>query len=58
MRTYLRRCPACGAYTLLPECDKCKTATGQPAPARFSPEDHYGVYRRRLKRKVEGERHG
>jgi H/ACA ribonucleoprotein complex subunit 3 len=52
LRTYLRRCPSCGAYSLQPTCKGCG------APARFSPEDHYGVYRRRLKRKVEGERNG
>jgi hypothetical protein len=27
-------------------------------PGALSPEDHYGVYRRRLKKKVEGEKNG
>jgi H/ACA ribonucleoprotein complex subunit 3 len=58
LRTYLRRCPSCGDYSLKAVCPKCNVATGVPAPARFSPEDHYGAYRRRLKRKVEAEKNG
>ncbi len=58
MRTYLRRCPSCGTYTLGENCSKCNVAAVVPAPARFSPEDRYGTYRRRLKRKVEAEKDG
>jgi len=58
LRTYLKRCPTCGTYSLGPTCKSCGIATIPPAPARFSPEDHYGVYRRRLKKKVEGEKNG
>ena len=56
MRTFLRVCPKCGRYSLLPVCANCGVPTAPPAPARFSPEDHYGVYRRRLKRSAEGSR--
>ena len=58
MRSHLRRCPACGGYTLKEQCRSCGAPARVVAPARFSPEDHYGVYRRRLKRELEGERGG
>jgi H/ACA ribonucleoprotein complex subunit 3 len=58
LRTFLRVCPSCGIYSLRPVCTGCGLPTVSPAPARFSPEDHYGVYRRRLKRKAEGAGHG
>ena len=58
MRTFLRICPKCGTYTLRPACPGCGVPTIPPAPARFSPEDHYGVYRRKLKRDAEGAGHG
>ncbi|MGQ9583650.1 MAG: RNA-protein complex protein Nop10 [Thermoplasmatota archaeon] len=53
LRSYLRRCPSCGLYTLRETCRACGGATRVPSPARFSPEDHYGAYRRRLKRELE-----
>lgn len=58
MRTFIKKCPSCGNYTLKDDCASCKQPTRNPAPARFSPEDHYGSYRRKLKRKVEGEKDG
>jgi len=36
-------------YTLQAKCPKCAKATAQPGPAKYSPEDRYGVYRRKLK---------
>lgn len=50
----LRRCPECARYTLQDACPDCETQTRDPAPARFSPEDKHGEYRRRLKRLDEG----
>lgn len=49
----LRKCtsPACGEYTLREVCPRCGSKATDPRPARFSPEDHYGQYRRDLKRK-------
>ena len=58
MRTYLRRCPSCRTYSLHDNCKSCNVPTAVLAPARFSPEDHYGTYRRRLIRKLEAERNG
>ena len=31
------------------ECQKCGKPTGSPKPAKFSPEDKYGDYRRKAK---------
>ena len=46
----LRKCPECEAYTMKLECGKCKVETNQTKPARYSPEDKYGKYRRKLKK--------
>ena len=44
----LRVCRACGRYTLRASCPSCDAATRTPHPARFSPSDRYGKYRRML----------
>jgi H/ACA ribonucleoprotein complex subunit 3 len=49
VRTLLRRCGSCSVYTLKETCPKCGGATSMPMPARYSPEDRYGRYRRKLK---------
>jgi len=36
-------------YTLGAACPKCGKATAQAGPAKYSPEDKYGIYRRKLK---------
>lgn len=46
----MRRCAKCEAYTLKDTCPECGGKAGDPRPAKFSPEDHYGEYRRKLKR--------
>lgn len=43
-------CPKCEEYTLEKLCKKCKTKTISKKPARFSPQDPYGKYRRELKK--------
>lgn len=48
MTSAIRRCPTCRTYTLKPACPKCGAATLTPHPARYSPEDRYGRYRRAL----------
>jgi H/ACA ribonucleoprotein complex subunit 3 len=50
----LRRCPGCGGYTLEDKCFHCGGPTERAGPARYSPEDHYGSYRRALKRQGRG----
>ncbi|HKZ90070.1 MAG TPA: RNA-protein complex protein Nop10 [Thermoplasmata archaeon] len=50
MRSLLKKCNACGTYTLQDACPRCSGRAGNPMPSRYSPEDRYGAYRRRLKR--------
>jgi H/ACA ribonucleoprotein complex subunit 3 len=57
MKTSLRKCPTCQEYTLGETCPKCGAKTNVPIPPRYSPEDKYGEYRRRMK-KEQGERNG
>ena len=45
----LKFCPACNDYTLRDACPRCGGPAKPNRPAKFSPEDHYGEYRRRLK---------
>jgi H/ACA ribonucleoprotein complex subunit 3 len=48
-------CEKCKNYTLNEICDVCKTKTISKNPPKFSPEDHYGKYRRKLKKLRKGE---
>ncbi|OYT32163.1 MAG: RNA-protein complex protein Nop10 [Thermoprotei archaeon] len=48
--TFLKRCKNCGRYTL--EAEKCPYCGGKVVsahPPKFSPEDKYGGYRRKMK---------
>lgn len=45
----LFQCPDHG-YTLGNPCPVCAKPTRKPGPAKYSPEDTYGEYRRRLKK--------
>jgi len=56
MRSILQKCLACGRYSMKDVCPNCNHATGSPMPPRYSPEDRYGAYRRKLKRVHELER--
>ena len=40
----MRRCKACGAYTL--DETHCGKATASPHPPKYSLEDRYAAYRR------------
>ncbi|MBN2014879.1 MAG: RNA-protein complex protein Nop10 [Candidatus Altiarchaeota archaeon] len=46
----IRKCPVCGTYSLQESCSECFSRTVSPRPARFSPIDPYGAYRREMKR--------
>ncbi|HUI40004.1 MAG TPA: RNA-protein complex protein Nop10 [Methanothrix sp.] len=48
MRSRILRCIACGRYTLKAACPVCSAPTVTTRPARFSPDDPYGKYRRAL----------
>jgi len=43
-------CKKCKVYTLDKICNSCKQNTVSKKPARFSPQDRFGEYRRRLKK--------
>lgn len=52
----IRRCTACGNYTLAETC-ACGEKTIVPKPAKYSPEDRFAHFRRQAKeeqRKKEG----
>ncbi|HMA04681.1 MAG TPA: nucleolar RNA-binding Nop10p family protein [Methanomicrobiales archaeon] len=42
----IRRCPIDSTYTLSPLCPSCGRPTATAHPARFSPDDRRGRYRR------------
>lgn len=49
-------CKKCEEYTLNSICKKCNEKTVSKNPPKYSPQDHYGEYRRKLKKiKREGE---
>ncbi|MCE4603729.1 MAG: RNA-protein complex protein Nop10 [Aeropyrum sp.] len=53
MQWILRRCSACGRYTL--RKDRCPSCGGKlvvPHPPRFSPDNRYLRYRYELKKKL------
>lgn len=46
----LKRCTSCKEYTLQEACPRCGAKAKPNRPAKFSPEDNFGEYRRRLKK--------
>ncbi|MDY6964940.1 MAG: RNA-protein complex protein Nop10 [Halobacteriota archaeon] len=50
MKSKFKRCDACNLYTLKEVCPACGGDVRNPVPPRFSLEDKYGVYRRRMKK--------
>lgn len=54
MKSLLKICINCNYYTLKLICPKCGIDTKSPLPPRFSIEDRYGKYRRKLKKQIEG----
>ncbi len=53
MKVEILQCKECKKYTLERECNDCKQQTITPKPAKFSPEDKYGKYRRIAKKQNE-----
>jgi len=49
----MRKCGACGRYTLAGECPACGAAVKSAEPPKFSPQDRYGKYRRMMKQECE-----
>jgi H/ACA ribonucleoprotein complex subunit 3 len=50
MSVHILKCPECGTYTIREKCPKCGSAPMQQIPAKYSPEDAYGKYRREAKK--------
>jgi len=48
-------CKNCANYTFDDICIKCKKKTISKNPPRYSPQDRYGKYRRKLKKLQKGE---
>ena len=48
MSSNILKCKECEQYTLSQTCGTCDAETVTPHPPRFSPEDRYGKYRRKL----------
>ena len=46
---HILRCKDCMSYTLKDKCPKCGGEALKPMPAKYSPLDKYGGYRRRVK---------
>ena len=46
-------CEDCKRYTLKKECSSCGSATVTSEPAKYSPTDKYGAYRRKYKKEKE-----
>ncbi|MDR3102581.1 MAG: RNA-protein complex protein Nop10 [Methanocalculaceae archaeon] len=49
MTDRIRQCPIDHIYTLLKTCPKCGAETANASPARYSPQDRYGKYRRMVR---------
>lgn len=47
---HILKCQACGKYTLSETCE-CDGKAIENKPPKYSPEDKYGDYRRKVKEK-------
>jgi H/ACA ribonucleoprotein complex subunit 3 len=47
---HIFKCTKCGNYTMEQICPKCKSPAVNPKPAKYSPDDKYGSYRRQAKK--------
>jgi H/ACA ribonucleoprotein complex subunit 3 len=45
MKHLIRKCTACGGYTLASKCPKCGAQSLDPHPPKYSPDDKYVRYR-------------
>ena len=48
--SHILYCKKCKNYTFEKLCPRCNIKTISKNPPRFSPQDHYGKYRRKLKK--------
>lgn len=50
---HIMKCSKCGNYTLKDTCGKCNGKSYEAKPAKYSPDDKYGKYRRMAKKRLE-----
>ena len=50
MSNHILRCMKCNKYTMRQACPHCGEKTIPQIPAKYSPEDPYGRYRREAKK--------
>lgn len=50
MTNHILKCKKCGAYSMRDRCPKCGGESVEMLPAKYSPEDPYGKYRREAKK--------
>ncbi|MDP3918478.1 MAG: RNA-protein complex protein Nop10 [Nanoarchaeota archaeon] len=50
MSKHILYCSNCNKYTLKEACPSCDNKLLNPKPAKYSPEDKYGKYRRVAKK--------
>ncbi len=46
----IRKCLNCGRYTFKEVCPYCGSKTRSVLPPKFSPDDKWGNYRRKMKK--------
>ncbi|HLC90809.1 MAG TPA: nucleolar RNA-binding Nop10p family protein [Candidatus Nanoarchaeia archaeon] len=49
MTRHIYQCVSCRKYTLSETCSPCGTATVRPLPPKYSPQEKYADYRRKIK---------
>ncbi|MBW2983752.1 RNA-protein complex protein Nop10 [Candidatus Woesearchaeota archaeon] len=47
---HILKCIDCKTYTMRKKCPSCDKGTVSSKPAKFSPKDPYGDYRRKAKK--------
>lgn len=52
MKIEILFCKSCHIYTLKKECPNCKSPAITQKPAKYSPEDKWGKYRRLAKKSI------
>ncbi|MDI6643800.1 MAG: RNA-protein complex protein Nop10 [Methanobacteriaceae archaeon] len=52
MKMKMKKCKSCREYTIEDKCPYCGGDLGEVFPPKYSPEDKYGKYRRKLKKEL------
>lgn len=46
---HILMCEKCRVYTIRDKCPECGKGTVRKIPPKYSPDDKYGMYRRKVK---------